>query len=226
MNENRAIVTDIPGTTRDVIEEGLSINGVMFRVVDTAGVRETRNAIEQEGVKRTESQAQYCDILLLVLDASRDLTEKDEERLGLLMRQKAPSTASKLVALNKIDLVPQLNGEITRRSKFVSDFPNIKVSALTGTGLEELKNLLLNVVVHDSPASEGRVAVTTARHYDALNRTGVSLRLALKSLEEGQPGEFVTIDLRRALDCLGEITGEVTTDEILNNIFSKFCVGK
>ncbi|HLF19965.1 MAG TPA: tRNA uridine-5-carboxymethylaminomethyl(34) synthesis GTPase MnmE, partial [Bacteroidota bacterium] len=112
LNENRAIVTEIPGTTRDVIEEGLSIGGVMFKVADTAGVRETTNFIEQEGLRRTEAQSQNCDVLLLVMDASRDLSQQEQQSLGLLVRQKTPADAVKLVALNKIDLVPQLNGEV------------------------------------------------------------------------------------------------------------------
>jgi len=227
LNENRAIVTEIPGTTRDVIAECLSIEGVMFRVVDTAGLRKaTEDAVEEEGVRRTELQAQNCDVLLLVLDVSRDLTENEKEDLSTLLRNKVPSATPKMVALNKIDLVPQQNGQITSRSKFASEFPAIRISTLTGEGLQELKSKLLDLVFHDSQHSENRTTITSARHYDALVRTKRSLDLALDSLERGQSGEFVTVDLRRSLDCMGEITGEVTTDEILNNIFSKFCIGK
>lgn len=226
LNENRAIVTDIPGTTRDVIEEAISIDGIMFKVVDTAGVRETENAVEEEGVRRTEIQAENCDVLLLVVDVSRDLSAKEEKDLGVLVRKKTPASAVKIVVFNKIDLVPGQNGQIARRGKFVSGYPSVKVSAVTQAGIEDLRKLLTDVTIHNSQTSEGRITVTSARHFDALTRTMESLGLSLESLEQGRSGEFVTVDLRRALNSLGEITGEVTTDEILNDIFSKFCIGK
>ncbi|MBI3006381.1 MAG: tRNA uridine-5-carboxymethylaminomethyl(34) synthesis GTPase MnmE [Ignavibacteriales bacterium] len=226
LNENRAIVTDIPGTTRDAIEESLSLGGVLFKVVDTAGVRKGKDTIEEEGIRRTEIQAQSCDILLLVIDVSQDLSEREKQELSRLVREKTPSMTPKVVALNKIDLVSRQNGQIARRSEFVSDFAGIKISALTGEGLEELKSALVEKVIQNSASTEGRITVTSARHFDAFSGAKESLGLALVSLKQGQSGEFVTVDLRRALDCLGEITGEVTTDEILDNIFSKFCIGK
>ncbi len=225
LNDNRAIVTEIAGTTRDVIEEQISLNGLLFRIVDTAGLRQASDVIEQEGIRRTLVQAGTGDILLLVIDISRNPDEAEKSSILDFMNHKSPPGAIKIAALNKLDLVPGLNGEIRERTRFLGDIPTVKLSALTMAGFEDLKDLLTRSA-GGKASSEGGVTITNIRHFQALQKSAANLEMALASLQQRKSGEFVAVDLRMALDSLGEITGEVTTDEILNNIFSKFCIGK
>lgn len=225
LNDNRAIVTEIAGTTRDVIEEQININGFLFRIVDTAGLRQSNDVIEQESIRRTEVQAGTGDILLLVIDISRNPDEAEKSAILDFVNHKSPAGAIKIAALNKIDLVPGFNGVIGERTQFLGDIPKVKLSALTIQGFENLKELLMRSAGAGG-SSEGGVTITNIRHFQVLHNAKTSIEMALASLQEAKSGEFVAVDLRRALDSLGEITGEVTTDEILNNIFSKFCIGK
>lgn len=227
LNEDRSIVTEIPGTTRDVIEESLNISGLQFRVVDTAGLREALDPVEQEGVKRTESQVDNCDVLVLVFDTARDLSGEEMESARKLIEKSRGHGVINLVVMNKIDLPAALNGELSRRAPFLGSLPTAHVSALTGKGIDQFKNLLVDSVLQSKrDLSEASITVTNVRHYTAITKAIESLRLALESLKDGQSGEFVAVDLRAAIDRLGEITGVVTTEDILNNIFSKFCIGK
>lgn len=226
LKEQRAIVTDLPGTTRDTIEESLSINGLAFRIVDTAGLREAVDRAEQEGVRRSEDQINSSDLLVLVMDGSKP-PGAEELKLAERLANDLRGKASTIVAFNKIDLSPGTNGALEQSVSAIQPSATVKVSALTGEGLERLREALVKSALEGHHASvEDTVTVTNARHYQALTRSAQSLDLALKSLEEGVGGEFVTPDIRAALDLLGEITGAVTTDEILNEIFSKFCIGK
>jgi len=227
LRENRAIVTDIPGTTRDTIEESLVIQGLAFTVVDTAGLRETVDRVEAEGVKRSHDQVKSSDLLLLILDLSRP-TESEEVALAqrLVKDLKQESTPVVLV-LNKKDLVQGSNGEIAAATERIQAQATVRVSALTGEGIKELEETLFHTALRTgSHIEESNVTVTNTRHYDALLRASESLRAARESLEKGESSEFIALDLRGALDSLGEITGVVTTDDILNDIFSKFCIGK
>lgn len=220
LNENRAIVTSIPGTTRDSIEESLNIDGFLFRLTDTAGIRDTTDAVEHEGVQRTKQEASESDLLLVVLDASRPIASWEKNILTDLLKGKKNC----LFLLNKIDLNPNINGYA---SEIVKGRPTIKTSAVTGEGLDELRKMMANTVSSGgSKGPEGSVSVTNVRHYEALRKAHGSLGLALESVEKGVSNEFAALDLRAALDSLGEITGAVTTDEILNSIFSRFCIGK
>jgi tRNA modification GTPase len=226
LKEQRAIVTDIPGTTRDTIEESLSINGLAFRIVDTAGLREAVDRVEQEGVKRSEDQINSSDLLVLVMDGSKP-PGADELKLAERLAQDLKDRASTIIAFNKIDLRPGTNGALEQSVSTIHTQAVVKVSALTGEGLDGLREALVqSALAGRHAAPENSVTVTNARHYQVLVRSAQSLGLALKSLEEGASGEFVTPDIRAALDSLGEITGAVTTDDILNEIFSKFCIGK
>ncbi|HEY4613517.1 MAG TPA: tRNA uridine-5-carboxymethylaminomethyl(34) synthesis GTPase MnmE [Bacteroidota bacterium] len=227
LSENRAIVTDVPGTTRDSIEENLNIGGLLFRVVDTAGLRETADLVEQEGVKRTESQIQNCDVLVLVFDTARQLSRDEVELARKFIERTRQQSRASLVVINKSDLPPVMNGELTEQAPFLSTFPVARISALTGSGMDGLKNMLVDSVLQTKGrSSDASVTVTNARHHAAIKSAEENLGLALASLKENQSNELVAIDLRAALDRLGEITGAVTTDDILNNIFSKFCIGK
>ncbi|HEX9613877.1 MAG TPA: tRNA uridine-5-carboxymethylaminomethyl(34) synthesis GTPase MnmE, partial [Bacteroidota bacterium] len=226
LKENRAIVTDIPGTTRDTIEESLTINGLMFRVVDTAGLREAVDRVEQEGVRRSRDQIKTSDLLVLIHDGSKP-AEKEEIALAARLIRDLKGQAPAVMVLNKIDLGSDLNGSLGKEVGRLAPDALVETSAATGEGIELLKETLYKTALAGGSAlQESGITVTNARHYDALKRTAASLELALESIRSGASGEFVTIDLRAALNTLGEITGAVTTDDILNEIFSKFCIGK
>ncbi|CUS98587.1 tRNA uridine-5-carboxymethylaminomethyl(34) synthesis GTPase MnmE [Candidatus Chrysopegis kryptomonas] len=223
LNENRAIVSDIPGTTRDIIEESLNIEGVLFRVIDTAGLRETYDIIEQEGVRRAEEQMKKSDMILLVIDSTDEIDEDDIKLYNRVLDLAMNESKRCIVVFNKVDL---LNGKQIQNEKVLGDFPVVYVSALTGQGLDKLKKLMVEQSFLGTNRTDASVVVTNVRHRDALVKAKQSLQYALKSLEEGMSGDLVAVDLRAGLNHLGEIIGEVTTDDILNNIFSKFCIGK
>lgn len=226
LKEDRAIVTDIPGTTRDTIEESLNIRGVQFRIVDTAGLREAVDRVEQEGIRRSQDAIRTSDLLLLVLDSSRSLDAEEIHLAGRLVEDLRGQVQS-IVVLNKIDLGVGMNGHLAEKAKVLNPRAVVRISALTGEGIDDLRETLFREAILESGGhGESGITITNARHFHALARAKESLNLALKSLTDGVSGEFIAIDLRAALDALGEITGAVTTDDILNDIFSKFCIGK
>lgn len=217
LQENRAIVSDTPGTTRDTISEKVSINGVLFRLTDTAGLRETLDSIEKEGVERAQKEAEESDVILLVIDyGSYDYNGNEP-----IYRQLIDICSKKNIRLMKVWNKIDLYGGVARRGSEDGFF----ISALRGDGIDLLKDGLFNIAVVDR-LNEISVVVTNARHRDALSRAERNLKLALETLKSGKSSEFVALDLRGGLNALGEITGAVTTDDILNNIFSKFCIGK
>ncbi|MBI2427306.1 MAG: tRNA uridine-5-carboxymethylaminomethyl(34) synthesis GTPase MnmE [Ignavibacteriales bacterium] len=220
LEEDRAIVSEIPGTTRDVIEESISIGGVEFIFIDTAGLRESTDIIEKEGIRRTVQKLQKADIALFVIDSSQPLTSADvtmyQEIIGSLR-----SDVHALFAINKVDI---------RNELFDSDTlpkgEKIKISCLKHSGIDKLKNILLKTSIPDYDSLSSSVIITSARHKDALAKAIESLQNAKISLINGMSGEFIAVDLRDALNYLGEIIGLTTPDDILNNIFSQFCIGK
>lgn len=223
LQENRAIVTNIPGTTRDTIEESLNIDGILFRIIDTAGLRETNDPVESEGVQRTLHQIERADLALMIIDYSLNMSDEDVRYIDSILDKMNELDVDPLVVLNKID--------ITDGKQFVDTgkllhYPFVKISAKTGEGVDVLKKQMVHLATHGKPYQEGSVLVTNSRHRDALVRAKQSLELALASIKGEASGEFVSVDLRVALDALGEITGVVTTEDILNNIFSSFCIGK
>jgi tRNA modification GTPase len=227
LNENRAIVTDVPGTTRDTIEESITIDGVLFRLVDTAGLRQPVDLVEREGIQRAEQQIETADLVLFVFDLSQVL-DNSELRQAQNAQGSAESFWEKcIVVLNKCDLVT--NGEAGLCTS--ADLPGVsrivKLSALTHDGLDTLKRLLVEQVIGKRLATDDSgLTVTNIRHQEALKKAIGNLELALKSLESGESEEFISVDLRNALDFLGEIIGTVTSEDVLNNIFKKFCIGK
>ena len=215
LREERAIVTAIPGTTRDVIEESIDLDGVMIRLVDTAGVRETDDLAEQEGIKRTRAAQDEADLLLVVVDGSVPLTSDDRELLSVSSNRKH------VVLLNKADLADTVETDAA-----LAGHSSYRISAKTGLGVEMVKAALRAQLVSGGFEAAESVTVTNVRHRDALRRAGESLAQALESVQCGMAGELVSIDVRAAADALGEITGAITTDEILGRIFSEFCIGK
>jgi tRNA modification GTPase len=219
LQENRAIVSEIPGTTRDTVSESISIGGVLFRLTDTAGLRETTDATEREGVNRTQKEAEQSDIVLLVIDYEEHYYNGSNP-LYEEMANVCTANGVKLIKVwNKIDLH---RDKAPRNPKSEHVF---YISALLGEGIDSLKKGLLKLAL-DKQVTESSVVVTSARHRDALQRAKKNLLLALDTLKAGKSSEFVALDLRSGLNALGEITGEITNEDILNNIFSKFCIGK
>ncbi|MBM4167843.1 MAG: tRNA uridine-5-carboxymethylaminomethyl(34) synthesis GTPase MnmE [Ignavibacteria bacterium] len=225
--EERAIVTDIPGTTRDVIEEGIIVDGLAVRLIDTAGVRTAESIVEAEGVRRSERQIENCDVLLLVLDSSRHLEEIDLAHSNRLLTSLKRPEAPCILVLNKSDLTSRLTSRELVDIEAFAGLKRITVSAVNGHGLENLRLALVDAVgMRKGWSGEGGALVTHRRHHDALRRAQGELSRAMDSLVAGASNDFLSVDIRAALDSLGEIVGAVTTDDILEDIFSKFCIGK
>lgn len=210
LGKERAIVTDIPGTTRDLLEAELKLGNLHFRLVDTAGVREAQEIIEQEGIRRSFQAMQEADLILLVCDSTKGLQAEDEALL-----QKASPEKTVLI-WNKTD-VP-------------SDHPvppsAVPVSAKQGIGLDELRHAIDQKIWRHGPPSKEEVVITQLRHRLALGRAIDALQLVILGLQNGISAEFASADIRRALQELGTIIGTDLTEDILTAIFSKFCVGK
>jgi len=221
LDDDRAIVSEIAGTTRDTIEDEAAIGGVRFRFIDTAGIRETTDEIETIGISRAFEQAGKASIVLYLVDALETEVEDIAPALAEI-RNKIGEEQELILVANKVDKARDPE-EIAE--KFASIPETEVISATDGVGLEALRQRLIKA--SKSILIEGsEVVVTNVRHYEALAKTKESLEAVLNGLEEGITGDFLAIDIRRALHHLGEITGEITTDDLLGNIFSKFCIGK
>jgi tRNA modification GTPase len=217
LNEQRAIVSEIAGTTRDTVEEIISIEGIRFRLIDTAGIRShTTDAIETMGMEKSREKIEQADIVLRLLDATAD-----EPEAALPIGDDPFAGSSKVLqVLNKTDL---LSAE--ELDKKFRDRSFIFISAKTSSGIEDLKRRLVQFVLEGKTQTEGTI-VTNVRHYDALLQVRAALTDIRTGLDSGQPGDLLSLDIRRALHYLGEITGEITNEEQLSWIFGKFCVGK
>ncbi len=212
LRENRAIVTEVPGTTRDVIEESISIDGFPVRIIDTAGIRETHDMVEQEGVRRSIEALERAELVLLVLDGSEPLHEGDRKLLA--------DTAEKetIRVVNKADMHRKLEYNDGAQKE-------INISCKQGTGLEDLRTAISEILKGKATAVNHAWAVNT-RHKQALDITLSSLEKALLSAQEGISPEFIAVDLREALDSIGQIVGATYTEDILNRVFHDFCIGK
>jgi len=218
LSEDRAIVTHIPGTTRDSLEESISLRGILFRLTDTAGLRTSSDIVESAGISRTLSRVQSADIVILLVDATEEY--RPEEILADLGQIKGSQHI--LVALNKSDILDRKPEAV----KWPDGLEPVLISAMTHAGLEELKSRLLSMIPGSRSVSEDSVLITNQRHVEALRRASRSLSIALESTRSGDTNEFVAFDIREAMDSLAEITGEITSEEILDSIFSRFCIGK
>jgi len=212
LKESRAIVSNIPGTTRDIIKEYISIDGILFRLYDTAGIRIPNNEIEKEGVIRSRETVKNSDIVIFLNDIETGISkELYQELLSLTEKQKI------ITVVNKIDIDP------SKAKNFDAD---LFISALTGEGIDQLFMKLKSLIHNVSGYTEKSAVVSNLRHYNCLIRAKENLLNAKFSIAEKLSGEFIAVDLRNAESDLGEIIGEVTSDDILNNIFMKFCIGK
>jgi tRNA modification GTPase len=214
--ETRAIVTDIPGTTRDVIEEFMNIDGVPVKIIDTAGIRETEDIVEKIGVEKSKEKINEADLIILMLDVSRTLDTEDLEIIDYIKDRKY------VVLLNKSDLPNRLNNE--KLGALSSQFI-IEVSAKTGEGLDRLKNVIKELFFKGEVTSKDAM-ITNARHKQALIRAKEGCTAALQALKDTFAIDLASIDARNAWMSLGEITGETLEEDIIDKIFSEFCVGK
>ncbi len=219
LNKDRAIVSQHPGTTRDFIEETIDIKGIPLKLIDTAGIRTTSDEVEGIGVGVAKEKAKIAELIIAVLDSSRDLDTDDIEVLNTIKNHKH------LLIANKSDLEQKIDTRELER--LVNPYNLIPTSAKTGNGIEELKIRIVELVLGSSNITDSsEVILTEIRHKKSLEDANSDLKSFLKALNNNESPEFLAIDLRSALDNFGDITGETTTEDILGRIFSKFCIGK
>lgn len=218
LGENRAIVTDIAGTTRDVIEEFVNIKGIPLKIVDTAGIRETEDVVEKIGVEKSRESFSTADLVIMVLDASRKLSEEDMEILESLKNKKT------IVLLNKMDLEPQI--ELEKIEEFINSEDIIKISALKHQGIEELQDKIEAMVYHGSVKNSSNLMITNSRHKDALFKAYESINDAISAIEQRMPYDFIEVDFKNIWDYLGYINGDTVREDLLDTIFANFCIGK
>ena len=214
----RAIVTEIEGTTRDVIEEQINLQGITLNVVDTAGIRQTDDKVEKIGVDKAVDYVENADLVIYVADSSRNLDENDEKILDMIYDKK------KIVLLNKSDLEPVVTREMIEEK--AGDAPVIEVSATEERGISELGDLIKDMFLKGDISFNEEIYITSARQKDALCRAVESMKKVIESIDNGMPEDFYSIDLMDAYEALGSITGEEVGDDLINEIFSRFCMGK
>ncbi len=217
LEEKRAIVTDIPGTTRDVIEEFINLEGIPLKIIDTAGIRETEDMVEKIGVERTRDFLKEADLVLMMLDVSQGLTD-DDLKVYDLIKQKPM-----IVVINKTDLPLALAEKDVK--KYFSEHPLLWISIKEEEGLENLKEAIISEVFNKEIEAD-QVVITLTRHESALKGALKAIKRVYVSYDQGLPYDFLTIDLKECLNKLGEITGETVSEDIIDRIFSDFCLGK
>ncbi len=220
MNEDRAIVSDIAGTTRDTVEDEIVLNGVGFRFIDTAGIRDTENEVEALGVERTYQNVRKASVVLYMVDASSDEKEKVEQHLKN-MREEGEGEKTVILVVNKID---QADDQERIKKRFQDQEKVAFLSASQGEGIEDLKQELVSLVEGGDVGLDHMV--TNERHYEALSKAKEGMDRVKQGMDQGMTGDLLALDLRDALHHLGRITGEITTDDLLGNIFHNFCIGK
>ncbi|MBI4457283.1 MAG: tRNA uridine-5-carboxymethylaminomethyl(34) synthesis GTPase MnmE [Acidobacteria bacterium] len=251
LESDRAIVTEIPGTTRDAITESTHIHGIPVRLTDTAGIRRSADRVEQIGMERSHQAAGAADILLVVLDASEPATAEDEALLEKLEAQYGIVVQNKMdliddaykregpagrgrgmedrpeIAEQAPEMVPQWQRPASERNRTDGGrLDTIEVSALTGKGIEELRQAICSALSHNVPLGQEGIVITNLRHRDCMTRTRKALEEGIAALRESLSEEFALYHIRHGLQILGEITGETTVEDILDKIFSTFCIGK
>ena len=217
VGEDRAIVTDIAGTTRDILEESIQLNGISLNIMDTAGIRDTDDIVEKIGVDKAKAHANEADLIIYVVDASRDLDENDFEIIDMIRDKKA------VILLNKSDLATVVTKDMI---KLYVDKPMIEISAKEESGIKELEDTLKEMFFHGEISFNDEVYITNIRHKTAIKDAYDSLEKVNISIENDMPEDFYSIDLLDAYESLGSITGETIGEDLVNEIFSKFCMGK
>ena len=217
VGSDRAIVTDIAGTTRDVLEEQINLNGIILNLIDTAGIRDTSDYVEQIGVNKAKEYASDADLILYVIDSSTALDENDMQIIEFLKEKKA------IILLNKSDLAPVVTEQ---EIAAMIDTVMIPFSAKEGIGLDQLDQSIKDLFFAGDISFNDEIYITNIRQKNAMQDAGNSLRLVMQSIEDGMPEDFYSIDLMNAYTSLGTIIGESLEDDLVNEIFSKFCMGK
>lgn len=218
LKETRAIVTAIPGTTRDTIEEMLTIRGIPVRLTDTAGIRETDDIIEKIGIEKSKEAFNNADLVIFMIDRSKPLDDEDFRIIEYIKDRKA------IVVINKSDLTEIVTREQT--AKLLPDALIVEASMASDTGIDEIENVIENMVYGGDVKQSGSMVVTNVRHKSLLEEAMHSLDDAIEMAKACQPLEFLEIDVNRAYECLGSIIGEAVEDDIINEVFSRFCLGK
>ncbi len=218
LQEDRAIVTATPGTTRDVLEEWANIRGIAVRLMDTAGLRETHDPVEQEGVRRAKEAVERSHLALVVMDASQPLQEEDSALMDLVKGKKI------ILVFNKVDLSQRIHEKTIQERLPRTSI--IKVSATQRTGLDLLEDVIRDEVFHGSMAMGETPLVVSSRHRAAIEKAHEAVGRALLAIQSGVSSEFLALEIRTAIDHLGEVIGTTTTDDLLARIFSQFCIGK
>lgn len=218
LKEDRAIVTDIAGTTRDTIEEFVTINGIPLKLIDTAGIREASDKVEKIGVEKSIKLAEEADLVIAIFDSSKELTEEDIEILKLIENKKS------IILLNKNDLnsvISENDEKLKKASKNI-----LKISALNKTGIDELYEKISELFNLNEINLDNDILITNVRHKNIISKSLENVKKANETLNMNMPIDIITIYIKEILEDLGEITGEVVTEDIINEIFSKFCLGK
>lgn len=218
LNESRAIVTDVPGTTRDIIEEMINIDGIPLKIIDTAGIRETNDVVEKIGVEKSKELFNTADLVIFIINASEPLSQEDNHIIQMLKNKKA------VILINKIDLPMKLDiGEI---KKIVPNKKIIEASVKENKGIIELKNYISELVYTGNLKQENSLMITNVRHKHLLEKSKNLLNDAIQMIEAKEALDFVEVDIRNAWEDMGEIIGETISEDIMNEIFSRFCLGK
>ncbi len=218
LKEDRAIVTEYEGTTRDTIEEFVNIEGVPLKLIDTAGIRDAKDEVEKIGIKKSKEIANDADLVIAIFDSSRDLTKEDIEILDIIKNKKS------IILLNKADLNSILTENDSRFKEITENV--IKISALNGEGLEKLYSLISKMFSLEEINVDNDVIITNLRHKNLISRAIENVKKAKDTVEQNMPIDIIAIFVKDILEDLGNITGEIVTDDIINEIFAKFCLGK
>ena len=217
LKEERAIVTHIPGTTRDVIEEIINIKGIPLVLTDTAGIRKTEDIVENIGVEKSKKFIENADLVLLVLDASRELESEDRDVIEEIQNNNKKT----IVLLNKIDLERKIELDEFKLENI------LEISAKNNIGIEDMEERIYSYIVEEKVEdSSEKLIITNIRHKTALEKTKDAIRNIFETIDAGMPMDLISVDLKEALDSLSEITGEISSEDILDHVFGNFCVGK
>ncbi len=218
LNEDRAIVSDIKGTTRDSIEEFINIDGLSLKIIDTAGIRDTNNEIEKIGVEKSKKLANESDLIIAIFDLSRNFEDEDKEIMDIIKNKNA------IIVLNKVDIKQNnklLENELNKLCK-----PTIKISAMDKSGLDKLYDKIIEVFSLNELYNDNEILITNERHKNQIKKAKENINQAIISIKDNMPIDISSIHIKQALEDLGEITGKNVSEDIINEIFSKFCLGK
>jgi tRNA modification GTPase len=216
--KNRAIVTDIPGTTRDIIEEYINLNGIPVRIIDTAGIRETQDVVEKIGVEKTHKAIDEADLIIMMIDAKKGINNEDNKIILGLADKKL------IILINKVDLVDE--NEIRKIEKKLEGKRYLRTSLKENTGIKELGNTLVDLFVSGEVGMNNEILLTNVRHKSLIDKAVSSIDKALAAQKEQVPVDLLAIDIKDAADYLGQITGESVSEDVMHEIFQRFCLGK